>query len=164
ALPSWPWRSAPASRRSWHRRRPAVMIWSVNRRRCLKEREGPMGVIQGRTGLEPELRFPSPLEVALPRECEGWEELYPAHALLAGDRRAFEESRFWFQDTVHYAEPYYPFDELALDCIGTGFSQASARLFALPTSLGLETRILGGYVYLSPNSITDEATIAQRAE
>ena len=45
-----------------------------------------------------------------------------------------------------------------------GFSQASARLFVVPTSLGLEHRILGGYVYLSPNSITDEATIAQRAE
>jgi pyruvate,water dikinase len=123
-----------------------------------------MGVIQGRTGLEAELRFPSPLEVALPRECEAWEELYPAHALFAEDRRAFEESRFWFQDTVHYAEPYYPFDVLALDCTGAGFSQASARLFAVPTSLGLEARILGGYVYLSPNSITDEATIAQRAE
>ncbi len=108
--------------------------------------------------------FPSPLEVTLAPECAGWEELYPPHTLFADDRRAFEESRFWFQDAVHYAEPYYPFDVVCLDSTVTGFSQASARLFAVPTSLGLEHRILGGYVYLSPNSITDEATIARRAE
>jgi pyruvate, water dikinase len=53
---------------------------------------------------------------------------------------------------------------VCLDSLLTGLSQASARLFAVPTSLGFEQRILGGYVYLSPNSITDEATIARRAE
>ena len=105
-----------------------------------------------------------PARVTLPPQCAGWEELYPPHILFADDRRAFEESRFWFQDAVHYAEPYYPFDVVCLDSTTAGFSQASARLFVIPTSLGLEYRILGGYVYLSPNSITDEATIAQRAE
>ena len=74
-------------------------------------------------------------------------------ALFAEDRRGFEESRFWFQDTVHYAEPYYPFDVVCLDSTVTGFSQASARLFVVPTSLGLEHRILGGYVYLSPSEV-----------
>ena len=122
-----------------------------------------MNVAEGRPALT-DTGFPSPLEVTVPSECEGWEELYPPHALFAEDRRAFEESRFWFQDSVHYAEPYYPFDVVCLDSLLTGFSQASARLFVVPTSLGLEQRILGGYVYLSPNSITDEATIARRAE
>jgi len=116
------------------------------------------------TGRSLPTRFPSPLEVILPPECEGWEELYPIHSVFAEDRRAFEEGRFWFQDAVHYAEPYYPFDMVSLDCITTGFSQASARLFAVPTSLGLDIRVLGGYVYLSPNSITDEVTIAARGE
>src|SRR5215469_10914900 len=106
--------------------------------------------------------FLSPLDVTVPTACEGWEELYPPHALFAEDRRAYEEARFWFHDTVHYAEPYFPFDAVCLDSTVAGFSSASARLFAVPTSLGLESRILGGYVYLSPNSITDEATIAER--
>src|SRR5215469_7641034 len=107
--------------------------------------------------------FLSPLDVTVPTACEGWEELYPPHALFAEDRRAYEEARFWFHDTVHYAEPYFPFDAVCLDSTVAGFSQASARLFAVPTSLGLECRIVGGYVYLSPNSITDEATITRRA-
>ena len=123
-----------------------------------------MTIAETRTGLQRRTGFPSPLELAIPPECEGWEEFYPPHALFAEDRRGFEESRFWFQDAVHYAEPYYPFDMVCLDSALAGLSQASARLFLVPTSLGFEQRILGGYVYLSPNSITDEATVAERAE
>jgi pyruvate,water dikinase len=108
--------------------------------------------------------FPSPVEVTLPPECEGWQELYPPHILFAEDRHEFDESRFWFQDAVHYSEPFYPFDVTCLDCTLNGISQASARLFAVPTSLGMEQRLLGGYVYLSPNSIIEEATIEARAE
>ena len=109
-------------------------------------------------------RFPGALEVALPPDCEGWEELYPPHALFVEERREFDQSRFWFQDNVHFAEPYYPFDTLVVDWIDVAFCQSSARLFVVPTSLGVEYRILGGYVYLSPNSVTEEATIARRAE
>ncbi|HET6867909.1 MAG TPA: hypothetical protein VFH80_18490, partial [Solirubrobacteraceae bacterium] len=123
-----------------------------------------MSTAEGRVGLEPGTRFSSPLEVTLPPECEGWEELYPPHVLFGEDRRAFEESRFWFQDSVHYAEPYYPFDAMLPEYLSVNFSQTSARRFVVPTSLGVEYRILGGYVYLSPNSITDEAVIAARGE
>jgi pyruvate, water dikinase len=130
----------------------------------LEEGEGPMSIAEGRARLEPNMGFPRPLEVGLPRECEGWEELYPPHSLFAEDRREFEESRFWFQDSVHYPEPCYPFDIVCLDATLNGLCHASARLFAVPTSLGLEQRVLGGYMYLSPNSITDAATIAHRAE
>ena len=56
--------------------------------------------------------FPNPLEVAVPPGCEGWEELYPAYVRFGEDRRAFEESRFWFQDALHAPEPYYPFDAM----------------------------------------------------
>ena len=123
-----------------------------------------MSISQGPRALAPDSRFPSPLEVTVPPECEGWEELYPPHVLFAEDRRAFEESRFWFQDAVHYAEPFHPFDTMLAFSMTAHFSQTSARRFAVPTSLGLEQRVLGGYVYLSPNSITDEAVIAARAE
>jgi pyruvate,water dikinase len=123
-----------------------------------------MSIVEGRAGPEPSMGFPSPLEVVVPSDCEGWEELYPPHTLFADDRRAFEESRFWFQDAIHYAEPYHPFDAMLPFCITTNFNQTSARRFVIPTSLGVEQRILGGYVYLSPNSITDEETIAARAE
>jgi pyruvate,water dikinase len=122
-----------------------------------------MGITQGR-GDASTAGFASPLTLVIPPECEGWEELYPPHMLFANDRRGFEESRFWFQDSLHYAEPVYPFDALLLDDVAVNFNQTSARRFAVPISLGVEQRVLGGYVYLSPNSITDEAIIAARAE
>ena len=58
--------------------------------------------------------FPSPFEVTIPPDCEGWEEMYARHAVFGEARRGFEESRFWFQDGLHAAEPLYPFDSFAV--------------------------------------------------
>ena len=108
-------------------------------------------------------RFPSPFEVAVPDACDGWEELFPDRLLFSRDRLGFDEGRFWFQDSFHYAEPYHPFDVVHLDLTVIGFNQASARMFVVPGALGAELRILNGYVYLSANSVDDEAVLARRA-
>lgn len=109
-------------------------------------------------------RFPSPFEVSIPPGCEGWEEMYPYHVLFAEERRSFEEERFWFQDGLHAAEPLYPFDAIWFDYAVVALNQASARLFVVPPSLGVEYRVLNGYAYSSANSVTDEATLSRRAE
>jgi len=109
-------------------------------------------------------RFPSPFDVPMPPACEGWEELYPYHLLFAEDRREFEEGRFWFFDGMHFPEPIYPFDVVAVDACVNGLGQASSRTYVVPPSLGIDIRIFNGYLYISPNSVTDEATIARRAE
>jgi pyruvate,water dikinase len=70
-----------------------------------------------------------------PPGCEGWEEMYPYHVRFGGDRRDFDEGRFWFQDGMHWSEPVYPFDAVVVDCCVVALSQASARLFAVPASL-----------------------------
>ena len=41
--------------------------------------------------------FPSPFEVTIPLDCDGWEEMYARHVVFGEDRRAFEEGRFWFR-------------------------------------------------------------------
>ncbi len=115
------------------------------------------------TTREPLERFPSPFGPT-PKGCEGWEEMYPYHALVGDDRRTFDEGRFWFRDAMHWSEPVRPFDALLVDSLVVGLSQASTRLFAVPTSLGTEYRIVNGYVYLSPTSVQDEEVIAERAE
>ena len=51
-----------------------------------------------------------------------------------------------------------------MDAAFVGLNQASVRLFVVPSSLGVEQRVLNGYVYISANSVTDEATLAQRSE
>ena len=108
--------------------------------------------------------FPGPFAVTIPPECAGWEEMYADHVVFGEDRRAFEECRFWFQDGLHAAEPLYPFDSFVFEYAAVALNQASSRLFVIPGSLGVECRILGGYIYVSPNSVADEATLARRTE
>jgi pyruvate,water dikinase len=108
--------------------------------------------------------FPSPFEVPIPPACEGWEEMYAYHALFSEDRRALDEERFWFQNALHSPEPFFPFEFVWLEYAIVALNQASARLFVVPPSLGIECRMLNGYLYVSANSVTDEATLARRAE
>lgn len=117
-----------------------------------------------RTRAEKRAGFPSPFAADVPAECRGWEQLYVPHAVFAEDRREYDEGRFWFQDSLHFPEPFHPFDAVLQDFVGVGLSQASARLFLIPPSQGVEYRILNGYVYLSSNSVTDEAQLARRTE
>ena len=90
--------------------------------------------------------------------------MYPYHALFGADRRGVDEQRFWFQDRLHWPEPLRPFDTMLVEDIFVAFSQSSARLFAVPPSLGAEFRILNGYVYMSANAVDDEQTLADRAK
>jgi pyruvate,water dikinase len=107
--------------------------------------------------------FPSPFDQTA-AGCDGWEAMYPRHALFNDDRRDFDEGRFWFQESMHWPEPLRPFDALVVECFFVGLNQANARLFAIPPSLGAEYRLLNGYVYNSPSLITDPGTLARRAE
>jgi phosphohistidine swiveling domain-containing protein len=108
--------------------------------------------------------FPSPFEIPVPPGCEGWEELYASHVRFSEDRRAFEESRFWFQEGLHAPEPLYPFDAFVWEWAVVALNQASSRLFAVPSSLGVECRILNGYAYVTANSVTNGTALARRAE
>ena len=108
--------------------------------------------------------FPSPFEVAIPPACEGWEEMYAYHTVFSEDRRAFDDERFWFQNSLHAPEPFFPFDWVWYDAAVTALNQSCTRLFVVPPTLGVEVRILNGYVYQSANSVTDEGALARRAE
>ena len=76
-----------------------------------------------------------------------------------------DESRFWFQDGVALPRAALP---VRRACATTAASSRSTRRARASSSsrpsLGVEYRILNGYVYLSANSVTDEATLARRAE
>jgi pyruvate, water dikinase len=124
---------------------------------------GESGAMKTESQAEPR-GFESPFDVQVPAGCAGWEEMYPHHALFGEDRRAFEESRFWFQDGLHASEPLLPFGAALFDSCAVALNQASVRLFVVPPSRGIEYRIHLGYAYVSPSSVTDEEELARRAE
>lgn len=106
--------------------------------------------------------FSSPFEVAPPAGAEGWEEMYPYYALFSEERRGFEEGKFWFRDSMHHPDPLYPFDAITAESWWVALGEYNSRVFALPTTLGIDQRILNGYVYVSPNAIVDEAVMRER--
>jgi pyruvate,water dikinase len=108
--------------------------------------------------------FPSPFAITAPEGAEGWERLYPYYALFSEDRRAFEESKLWFHDAMHYPEPVYPFDLLMPEDTWVILNQNTTKVFRVPSSLGLDHRVVNGYIYVSPTVITDDAEIQRRAK
>ena len=114
---------------------------------------------------QPEVRgFASPFEVPVPEGCEGWESMYPYYALFSEERRASEETRGWFRDGMHFPEPMFPFDFVTADSPYMCLGQANTRIFAVPPALGIDHRVLYGWVYMSANAVTDEAEIGRRAQ
>jgi pyruvate,water dikinase len=108
--------------------------------------------------------FMSPFEVPAPEGCEGWESMYPYYALFSRERRASEEARGWFRDGMHFPEPMFPFDFVTADSPYMCLGQANSRIFAVPPALGIDHRVLYGWVYMSANSVTDPVQIGRRAE
>lgn len=108
--------------------------------------------------------FESPFAIAAPEGAEGWEGLYRYYALISEERREFEESKFWFFDGMHNPEPLYPFDTIMTDNWWVAASQMSTRVWALPPSIGIDHRVINGYLYISPNAVTDPKLIEERAD
>lgn len=123
-------------------------------------RFGPHGPAQAVPGK----RFASPFAVATPAGAEGWESMYPYYTLLSEERQEFEDSKFWFFDGMHNPEPLYPFDTIMTENWWVAVSQMSTRVWPLPLAGGIDHRIINGYLYISPNAVTDPGEISRRAE
>jgi pyruvate,water dikinase len=108
--------------------------------------------------------FPSPYDIATPPGCEGWQEMYPYYALFDESRRAVDESRFWFWNSMHFPLPMPAFDVACIDAPYQAVGEWQNRFFAVPPAMGIDYRVVNGYVYISGNPVTDPAKIAERAE
>ena len=108
--------------------------------------------------------FPSPFSIETPPGCEGWEEMYPYYALFDERRRDSDENRFWFWNSMHFPVPMPAFDAICIDSPYQAVGAWQNRVFAVPPAMGIDYRIVNGYVYISGNPVTDPAKMAERAE
>jgi len=108
--------------------------------------------------------FPSPYEIATPPGCEGWQEMYPYYAVFDESRRAIDENRFWFWNSMHFPLPMPAFDVACIDSPYQAVGEWQNRFFAVPPAMGIDYRIVNGYVYISGNPVTDPAKIAERVD
>jgi pyruvate,water dikinase len=108
--------------------------------------------------------FPAPMSIATPHGCEGWEEMYPHHALFVDERREQDEGRLWFWNPMHFPLPMPAFDVASIDGPYYALGAWRNRAFAVPPAMGIDYRVVNSYVYISVNPVTDPAKIAERAE
>jgi pyruvate,water dikinase len=114
--------------------------------------------------VRPETGFLSPFEVDTPAGADGWQEMYPYYARFGEARRASEEGRFWFFDGMHNPEPIFPFDTIMTENWWVACNQMTTRVFLVPPAWGIDHRIVNGYLYISPSTLSDPDVIARRAE
>jgi pyruvate, water dikinase len=107
-------------------------------------------------------RFPSPFEIAAPPGAEDWQRLYPYYYVFSEERRDFEDGKFWFWDSMHNPEPIYPFDTIMTESWWVALNQYTTRVWVIPPALGIDQRIVNGYLYVSPNTIADPKVIESR--
>ena len=108
--------------------------------------------------------FPSPFSIETPPGCEGWEEMYPYYAMFDERRRDTDENRFWFWNSMHFPVPMPAFDAICIDSPYQAVGAWQNRVFAVPPAMGIDYRIVNGYVYISGNPVTDPDQIAERAD
>jgi len=110
-------------------------------------------------------KFMDPHDVPVIPGTEGWEKMYPYQYQFSRDdpeRSAFESSQIWFYDGLHYPEPHYPFDLIWDEAWSLALSQYNTRHFIIPPALGIDHRVVNGYVYISPVGVPDPAEIQKR--
>jgi pyruvate,water dikinase len=107
-------------------------------------------------------RFPFFNESKAPAGGDGWESMYPYYLVPSEETTEHENAQFWFADTMHWSRGCHPFDSIGAEAVYLGVGTFSTRIFALPVSLGLDVRVVNGYVYISPLGVEDPARIQER--
>ena len=108
--------------------------------------------------------FANPFEVEPPPGAEDWRRLYPYYYVFSEERREHDEDKFWFFDGMHNPEPVYPFDTIMPESWWVFLNQYLTRVWMLPTVLGIDHRIVNGYLYVSPPTIDDPKVVEERVE
>ena len=75
---------------------------------------------------------------------------------------AADDSRFWFYNSMHFPEPMSAFDMVTAEAAYCALGSSVTRVHCLPTTLGIDYRIINGRVYIGGNAVTDPAEIARR--
>lgn len=75
-----------------------------------------------------------------------------------------DDERFWFYNSMHFPEPMSCFDMVTAEAAYCALGAANTRVHCLPTTLGIDHRVINGRVYIGGNAVTDPRQIARRTE
>jgi pyruvate, water dikinase len=104
--------------------------------------------------------FPLPSSLQVVPGTERAQAAYPYHIQFD----ATDDERFWFYNSMHFPEPMSAFDMVTAEAAYCALGSANTRVHSLPTTLGIDHRIINGRVYIGGNAVTDPVEIARRTE
>ncbi|MDE2349608.1 MAG: PEP-utilizing protein mobile subunit [Gammaproteobacteria bacterium] len=102
--------------------------------------------------------FPLPSSIAVIPGTERAQAAYPYTIQFD----AADDGRFWFYNSMHFPEPMSCFDMVTAEAAYCALGAANTRVHCLPTTLGIDHRIINGRVYIGGNAVTDPAEVARR--
>ena len=104
--------------------------------------------------------FPLPSSLKVVPGTEGAQAAYPYYMQFTKE----DDERFWFYNSMHFPEPMSVFDMVTAEAAYCALGSSNTRIHCLPTTLGIDYRIMNGRVYIGGNAVTDPAEIARRTE
>src|SRR5580658_1481590 len=102
--------------------------------------------------------FTLPSHLADVPGAEGWRSMYPYYTSFQPE----DDQRFWFYNAMHFPEPMPAFDAITAEIPYEALGAFTTRIFAFPTTMGIEHRIVNGRIYITANPVTDPAQIQRR--
>jgi pyruvate,water dikinase len=102
--------------------------------------------------------FPLPSSLKVVPGTEAAQAAYPYYTQFSPE----DDQRFWFYNSMHFPEPMSAFDMVTAEAAYCALGSANTRVHCLPTTLGIDHRIINGRVYIGGNAVTDPAEIARR--
>src|SRR5438105_15834166 len=75
---------------------------------------------------------------------------------------AADDQRFWFYNSMHFPEPMSAFDMVTAEAAYCALGSSTTRVHCIPTTLGIDHRIINGRVYIGGNAVADPAETARR--
>ncbi|MHB1872085.1 MAG: PEP-utilizing enzyme [Steroidobacteraceae bacterium] len=109
---------------------------------------------------EPPKGFPLPSSLKVLAGTERAQAAYPYTVQFGPE----DDQRFWFYNSMHFPEPMSCFDMITAEAAYCALGAANTRVHCLPTTLGIDHRIINGRVYIGGNAVTDPEEIARRTE
>ena len=104
--------------------------------------------------------FPLPSSLKVIAGTERAQAAYPYYIQFSKE----DDQRFWFYNSMHFPEPMWVFDMITAEAAYCALGSANTRVHSLPTTLGIDYRIINGRVYIGGNAVTDPAEIEKRTK
>jgi len=103
--------------------------------------------------------FPLPSSLKVVPGTENAQAAYPYYTQFVPE----DDERFWFYNSMHFPEPMHHFDMVTAEAAYCALGSFNTRVHVLPTTKGIDHRVINGRVYIGGVPVTDPAEIEARA-